>query len=255
MNYQDFIFLDFETTGRNPFTCQPTQLAAVVIDGRKLEIKESNVFKSYIAPIWDEEECEKLGLTPVNDEACEKSNITREMLQDAPSLKSVWKKFEQYVFRHNPKKSKWGAPIKAGMNIERYDAIIIDRICGGHFGKARNELDKMLAGGIIEKGVAAAVKKIEPYGLGPWDDDRQEETLFYPRDCVDLMRIIWMWTENMPEIKSLSMDAVREWLGIDAEGAHTADKDVLDGAKVLVKFLKLHRNYATKIKFRDSFKK
>ena len=80
-----------------------------------------------------------------------------------------------------------------------------------------------------------------------------EENLFYPRDSVDLLRIIWTWTENMVDIKSLSMDAVREWLGISTEGAHNAKKDVIDGAMVLIKFLKLHRHYAPKVKFRGSF--
>ncbi len=250
MNYQDLVFLDFETTGVNPYTAQPTQLAAVVIHGRKLEIHEDSIFESYIQPIWDEDECMRLGLQPVNDEVLEKTNISIEQLKAAPSLKTVWSQFQQYINRHNPKKSKWGAPIKAGMNIDKYDCIIIDRICGGHFRKAKTELDKLVAGGIIK---AEGVKLPEPYGFGPWEDERQEEALFYPRDSVDLLRILWMWTENMPEIKSLSMDAIREWLGLSKEGAHNAKKDILDGAKVLIKFLKLHRNFAPKVKFKGSF--
>ena len=249
MNYQDIIFLDFETTGVNPYTAQPTQLAAVVIHGRKLEVHENSMFSSFIQPIWDEQECLRLNLTPVNDEALAKSNISIDTLKEAPKLKTVWDQFRQFINRYNPKKSKWGAPIKSGMNIDRYDAIIIDRIAGGHFKKAQAELDKLQSGGIIK---AENIKFKDPYGFGPWDEDRQEETLFYPRDSVDLLRILWMWTENIPEIKSLSMDSIREWLGIPTEGAHDARKDVMDGAKVLIKFLKLHRTYAPKIKFKDS---
>jgi DNA polymerase III epsilon subunit-like protein len=284
MNYQDLIFLDFETTGVNPLTCQPTQLSAVVIHGRKLEVVEDSMFHTYIQPIFDEDKCMKLGLEPVSDEVLIKTHLDIDTLKAAPKLKTAWSQFQQFVARFNPKKSKWGAPIKAGMNIDRYDSIIIDRIAGGHFRHVRSELDKLHSGGIIPidgswmtarakneleswSGAEApdsvheflrrisnekAIKLPDPYGFGPWDDKRQEETLFYPRDSVDLLRIIWMWTENIPEIKSLSMDAIREWLGISTEGAHDARKDVVDGAKVLIKFLKLHRTYAPKIKFKDS---
>jgi DNA polymerase III epsilon subunit-like protein len=253
MNYQDILFLDFETTSVNPYTCQPTQLAAVVIHGRKLEIQNDSIFSSYIQPIFDEKECKKLGLDPITDEVLEKTHINIDDLKRAPSIKTVWSEFVQYVNKYNYKKSKWGAPIKAGMNIDKYDSIIIDRICGGHFRKARMGLDKLYSGGIIElNGVNFKTHFPEPYGFGPWDNERQEETLFFPRDSVDLLRILWMWTENMADIKSLSMDAVREWLGISTEGAHNAEKDVTDGAMVLIKFLKLHRHYAPKVKFKNS---
>ena len=227
-------------------------MAALVIHGRKLEIQEDSLFESYIQPIWDIDECQKLGLDPITDEVLEKTHIDIKQLQEAPSLKTVWDQFTQYVNKYNYKKSRWGAPIKAGMNIDKYDNIIIDRICGGHFRYAKKELDQLTQSGIIEK---ESVKIPEPYGFGPWDSERQEESLFFPRDSVDLLRIIWMWTENMVDIRSLSMDAVREWLGISTEGAHNAIKDVTDGAKVLIKFLKLHRNYAPKVKFRNSFVK
>jgi DNA polymerase III epsilon subunit-like protein len=247
MNYQDIVFLDFETTGKNPYTAQPTQLAAVVINGRKLEIRDNSIFKSDIQPIWDEEECARLNLQVMTQEVIDKTGITPEQLKTAPALKTVWAEFQQYINRFNPKKSKWGAPIKSGMNFDKYDSIIIDRICGGHFRNAKIELDKLQSGGIIK---AEGIKIPEPYGFGPWDNDRQEEALFYPRDSIDLMRVLWLWTENMPEIKSLSMDAMREWLNIGTENAHTADKDVMDGATVLIKFLKLHRKVAPTVNFR-----
>lgn len=286
MNMNDLVFLDFETTSVNPYSCQPTQLAACVIHGRKLEVHDKSIFSSYIQPIWDVEECKKLGLDPITDEVLEKTKIDIEDLKKAPTLKLVWNQFEQYINKYNPKKSKWGAPIKAGMNIDKYDAIIIDRICGGHFRKARTELDKLRSGGIIPIDgtnvitraqdeldswtgaeapdsvysfleYVAKIKPVtfpEPYGFGPWDSERQEETLFFPRDSVDLLRILWMWTENLPEIKSLSMDSVREWLGISTVGAHNAIKDIQDGAEILIKFLKLHRNFVPKVKFRNAFR-
>ena len=256
MNYQDLIFYDFETTGKDPTTCQPIQLAAVVIHGRKLEIQPNSLFSSFIQPIWNDEECVKCGLKPYDPAETKKfTGIEKTDLDGAPTLRTVWEQFQQYVKKYNPKKSKWGAPLKAGMNIDRYDNIIVDRICGGHLKKARKQLDLLLERGIIEEEVVRAAKKLDPYGFGPWDEERQEETLFYPRDSVDLMRILWMWTENMTDIKSISMDSTREWLGISKAGAHNAAKDVNDGAQVLIKFLKLHRSIAPKTKFKGTFAK
>ena len=62
MNYRDYCIFDFETTSANPNTTQPVQLAAVVVHGRKLEIKPGTEFQSLIKPVVDEEECEKLGV-------------------------------------------------------------------------------------------------------------------------------------------------------------------------------------------------
>jgi DNA polymerase III epsilon subunit-like protein len=50
------------------------------------------------------------------------------------------------------------------------------------------------------------------------------------------------------------MDNLRDYLGISKEGAHDALKDVKDCAEVLIRFMKLHRNLADKVKFKDSFK-
>jgi DNA polymerase III alpha subunit (gram-positive type) len=249
MNNQDLVFLDFETTGTNPNTCQPIQLAALVIHGRKLEIHPDSEFKYLIKPIFDEEKCAELNLDPVNDEVLSITGITLEELEKAPSLKTVWEHFQEYISKYNPRKSKWGAPIKTGYNIDKYDGVIIDRICGGHFYQIRKQLNLLLN----DKEIARLAKQIDPYGFGPWDSDRQEETLFFPRDSVDLMRIVWMWTENNPDITSLSMDSVRDWLGIDATGAHKADKDVRDGANILIRFLNMHRKFVPNIKFKGSF--
>ena len=51
MNYRDIIVFDFETGGRNPYSCQPTQIAAVAIHARKLELQPGGTFNSEIRPI------------------------------------------------------------------------------------------------------------------------------------------------------------------------------------------------------------
>ena len=254
MNYQDIIVYDFETTGINPHRCQPIQLGAVAIHGRKLEIHPNSTFCSYIQPIIDPEECARLGLDPFSDEVSQKTGITMDDLKDAPSLKAVWEQFQQYVDKYNFRKGKWGSPIKAGKNIHGYDNIIVDRICGGHVRNARKELDILLQRGIIGVEVLKEVKKLEPYGFGPWDDERGEETLFYPMGDLDLQDVLWFWFENIKDVKSLSMDAMREYFGMETKGSHKADKDAIDTAELIIKFLKLHRHYAPKVKFKGSFK-
>ena len=48
MNLHKIAVIDFETTGINPDTCEPTQLAAVMVDPRKLEIIEGSEFNTLI---------------------------------------------------------------------------------------------------------------------------------------------------------------------------------------------------------------
>jgi DNA polymerase III epsilon subunit-like protein len=50
------------------------------------------------------------------------------------------------------------------------------------------------------------------------------------------------------------MDNLREYFGIDKDGAHDAIKDVKDTADIMIRFMKLHRNVASKVKFKNSFK-
>jgi DNA polymerase III epsilon subunit-like protein len=66
------------------------------------------------------------------------------------------------------------------------------------------------------------------------------------------MNLVFYWFENL-DIKSYSLDNVRDFLGIDKEGAHDAVKDVIDSANILIRFLRLHRNLSSKIKFKGSF--
>lgn len=251
MNYKDICFYDFETTSPNPYKCQPIQLASVIIDTRKLEIREGSLFCSYIKPEFDSEKCAKHGFDELSDEVTKITGITKDNLVDAPSLELVWSQFKTYIQKYNPSKSKWKSLIKAGHNINGFDNIIVDRICGGHLRPAKNQLDYMTKNGILD---VEKVRIVEPWGFGPWDNDRMEETLFAPRDSIDLMGLLFMWTENLEEVKSLSMDATRDWLGISKEGAHKADKDVMDGAKVLIKFLKFHRSISAQTKFKGSCK-
>jgi DNA polymerase III epsilon subunit-like protein len=117
------------------------------------------------------------------------------------------------------KKSQSSAPIAAGYNINRFDLNIIDRLS-----KKYGNLNK---------------------------ENRTD--LFFPRDVVDIMNLVFYWFENNNDLKNYTLDTLRDYFGISKEGAHDAAKDIHDSAKILIRFLKLHRNLSAKIRFRDAF--
>ena len=271
MNYNNYIVYDYETSSVSPYRTQPLSLGAVPIDGRRLEILD-DVFYSLIKPIFDPEECKFYNLDPIQDEALEVNKLTREELETALPLKLVWEQFCHYINQYNCKKTKWTAPIACYYNGLRFDQIITDRIAGGQ-NRHLKMLDENLKSNI--KNLISAIKEDETiiktdqlqelfklstklftqnecWGFGPWENN--ECTLFHPRDSIDLMKMLFWWTENLQEIRSISLNSIREWLGITTEGAHNAQKDVLDCAQILIRFLKYTRKHAINTKFAKSFK-
>jgi DNA polymerase III epsilon subunit-like protein len=130
--------------------------------------------------------------------------------------------FTNYLDKYHSrssKKSQFSAPIAAGYNIHRFDLHIIERLS-------------------------------QKYG----NLNKEEKTsLFYPRDTVDAMNLIFYWFENNGDLKSYTLDSVRDYFGISKVGAHDALKDVKDTAEIIIRFMKLHRNLSQKIKFKNSF--
>ena len=130
----------------------------------------------------------------------------------------AWQAFNNYLLMYHysgsGKKSQFTAPIAAGYNIHRFDLKIVDRY-SKQFGYVNKE---------------------------------NTTCIFYPRDVLDIMNLVFYWFENIGEVKSLSLDNMRGYFGIDKEGAHDALKDVKDCANILCRFLKLHRNLSQKIK-------
>lgn len=178
-------------------------------------------------PVLDDERAIELGLDPIQDEALKVNGKTREELENAPDTKLVWESFCQFVNRYNYKKDIWNAPIAAGFNIDAFDNIIVNRLCGH-----------------------------EPYGFGPWDEEYRKNKIFHPIFAIDVMDYCWMWFENikMPT-RSLGMDAMRDYFGMSKEGAHDAKQDVIDCSEILIRFLRLSRSISPKVKFQDSCNK
>jgi len=218
MSYRDYIVFDFETGSRNPNKTQPTQIAALALDGRNFKLK--GTFNSEIRPILDDEKAIELGLDPLEDEALRITGKTREALAKAPLPKGVWKKFCSFVNKYNWKGTQFFAPIPAGFNIIGFDMIIIDRLCKAY---------------------------------GPYDKERQQQKIFNKIYKVDMMDNMFMWTEGDPAIKSISMDSLRDRMGLSKENAHDALQDVKDTANIMIKFMKTHRAVYRNLKIDKAF--
>lgn len=226
-NKQKICVFDMETDGSNPEICSPVQIAAVMIDPIKLEIIKDSQFNIDLKP-------EALDKDPDYDyhdsdvldfhakvKSCSKDDIL-ESWHNFPTQESGWKIFVSYLEMYHSRssrKSMFSAPIAAGHNIGRFDLKIVKRL-------------------------SCRYKNI---------NKENESCIFYPRDTLDLMNLLFLWFENSSDLKNYTLDNLRDYLGISKEGAHDAMKDVLDTSEILIRFLRLHRKLSEKIKFKDSF--
>lgn len=222
---------DFETDGSDPSVCSPVQLSAVIVDTNRLEIIKDSEFNTFLKPERIENHS-TADISVYSDsdilewhgkiKGVDKTEIFDSWTK-YPEQKHSWQQFVSYLDNYHQKnrktKSQFSAPIACGYNIIRFDMKIINRLSQkyGNLNKENNT------------------------------------NLFHPRDQIDLMNIAWLWFENLSDVKSLSLDNLREYLGIDKTNAHDAIKDVKDCAEMLIRFLRLHRNLSSKIKFRNSF--
>ncbi len=215
---RDIIVFDFETGGRNPMRCQPTQIAAIALDGRNFRLKGE--FNSMMRPIIDDDEAIAADVDPIEEGALKVTGQTRAKLAKAPLPKGVWKKFCAFVNKYNWKGTPYFAPIPAGFNILGYDMHIVNRLCKEY---------------------------------GPWDDKRQQQKLFHQIYKIDVMDDVWLWTEGDPNVKSISMDALRERMGLSSDNAHDALQDVKDTANIFIKLQKSRRAVYRNMKFEKAF--
>lgn len=226
INHNKICVFDFETDGSDPKACSPVQIAALIIDPIKLEIVPNSEFNIFFKPEVLEKNKDHVYTTDILDfhakvKGCSKDTILSEW-NNYPSQEQSWKMFINYLDLYHSKsskKSQFSAPIPAGYNIHRFDLKIIDRL---------------------------SVK----YG-----NTNKEGTsnIFFPRDTLDIMNLIFYWFEYNNDLKNYTLDTFRDYVGLSKEGAHDALKDVKDCAEILMRFLKLHRNLSKKIKFKNSF--
>ena len=226
INYNKICVFDFETDGSDPRACSPVQIAAVIIDPIKLEIIPNSEFNINFKPEVLEQNNEYVYTTDILEfhskvKGCSKDDVLKEW-QNYPKQQQSWNMFINYLDKYHSrssKKSQFSAPIAAGHNINRFDLKIIDRL-SKKYGNVNKE---------------------------------NTSDIFYPRDVVDVMNLVFYWFEHNPDLKSYTMDSLREYFGIDKKGAHDAIKDVKDTAEIMIRFMKLHRSIASKVKFKNSF--
>ena len=202
MNFRDIIVFDFETGDKDPHTCVPVFLAARVYGARNLQPVPGGEFKSLMRPRDDEWKLLK-------KDAMDFNKITREQLEAAPDREQAWKSFVAFVNRFNKKPgSPFTAPIPAGMNINGFDLVIIQRLADEY---------------------------------GPVDKQGRQ-ALFNQVFTIDLLPTLFLWYENQNCLPKFSMDTVREHFGLSGEGAHGANMvDVDQEGEMITRFLRLHR--------------
>lgn len=228
INYNKICVFDFETDGSDPKSCSPVQIAAVMVDPINLEIIPNSEFNINFKPEVLEADNNYTYTTDILDfhakvKGCAKEDVLNEW-KEYPKQQQSWKMFVDYLDKYHTrssKKSQFSAPIAAGYNIYRFDLKIIDRL-SIKYGNVNKE---------------------------------NTSDIFYPRDVVDVMNLVFYWFEHNSDLKNYSMDTLRDYFAIDKKGAHDAIKDVKDTADIMIRFLKLHRNLSSKIKFKNSFAK
>jgi DNA polymerase III epsilon subunit-like protein len=226
MNKNRICVFDMETDGADPKACSPVQLAAVIIDPLNLEVVKGSEFNINFKPETLEANENYVYTTDILDfhakvKGCSKDDVL-ESWKKYPQQNQAWDMFVSYLDKYHTrstKKSQFSAPIAAGYNINRFDLVIVDRLSTKY--KNTNKEGKT--------------------------------DLFYPRDVLDVINLVYYWFENNDEIKSYALDNLRDYFGINKDGSHDALKDVLDTANILIRFLKLHRNLSEKIKFKGAF--
>jgi DNA polymerase III epsilon subunit-like protein len=226
INYNKICVFDFETDGVDTDSCSPVQLAALMIDPINLSIIPDSEFNIFFKPEAIEQDDDYRYTTDILDfhakvRGCTKENILSEWKQ-YPKQQHSWKMFTEYLLRYhtrNSKKSQFSAPIAAGYNIFRFDLKIINRLSQKYKNVNKDNITD----------------------------------LFYPRDTLDLMNLVFYWFEHNSDLKNYTLDSIRDYFGINKEGAHDALKDVRDTANIIIRFLGLHRKLSQKIKFKNSF--
>ena len=166
-NNQKICVFDLETDGSNPDICSPVQIAAIMIDPKKLEIIPDSEFNINIKPeILESQPDYAYEDSDVLDfhakvRGCNKESILKSW-KDYQKQTNGWSLFTSYLNMYHTrtsKKSFFSAPIAAGYNIYKFDLRIIDRLS-----KKYGNLNK---------------------------EGRSD--LFYPRDTIDLMNMVFYW--------------------------------------------------------------
>lgn len=220
--------MDFETGSKYAHTTQLCSVGAVAVDLIKLEIIPGTEFYSLVKP-EDESKLEP--------EALAVNKLKVEDLRKAPSEKTVWTNFVDYVKKYKSSNSHWGNPKFIGYNHINFDLIICDRLC-------------------------------TKYGI---TDKEGIQNLYHRRDKIDMLGDIYRWLGFTDKLQSISFDTVREYMGMTTDPKvieimrtkfgctdteklnHNAFSDAYDAAKLHIRFFKLYKELSNRIPFEGAF--
>lgn len=224
MNHRWIIVYDLETDGPDPTTANPVEIAAVPVNPRTLEIKMDDTFEVTVKPPGiDKDDYFTTGVQKTIDwhastRGCSSEDIVSTW-KKGKSQKVAMKNFCSYLQKYHIEKDPvrriyFTEPAYSGYNVDGFDDIIIRNMCDKH------KLDYPFA----------------------------------KMGNMDLLHYITYWFENMPEPENYKMDTLKEFFGLQSHGqAHSAISDVVDTAKILVRFLKFARRQVSVDKFKGSF--
>ena len=224
MNHRWIIVYDLETDGPDPTTANPVEIAAVPVNPRTLEIKMDDTFEVTVKPPGiDKDDYFTTGVQKTIDwhastRGCSSEDIVSTW-KKGKSQKVAMKNFCSYLQKYHIEKDPvrriyFTEPAYSGYNVDGFDDIIIRNMCDKH------KLDYPFA----------------------------------KMGNMDLLHYITYWFENMPEPENYKMDTLKEFFGLVSHGqAHSAISDVVDTAKILVRFLKFARRQVSVDKFKGSF--
>ena len=248
INFNSYAIVDFETGGIGK-NCQPLSIGVVILDGRRLTIKENGTFYSLIKP-YDNKECIKYGLDPIDKKALKVNKLTLEELEDAPTPKQVMGNLINFMKYQTAKSDKWNGPIFTGWNTG-FDYSITQRLIHGNLAGdvviptklAPKNTYKQLG----ESGLAKSYKELkplkEPYKFGG-------ETMFRPFPVIDVGVIAHMMFESLRNPHRGSLDSVKDFLGFKSDGAHNALVDCLFTAEIFVRYMRIIRQIAPEIDYK-----
>lgn len=228
MPNKTYLILDFETDALDKNICSPIQIGAIAIDANKLEIIPNSEFYSWVQPDDVNDSDYYIKHKATLDWHCKNYNSSIDdflvKLKNAPTEKIVFDNFTNYISKYHTKPNSqtiFSAPILAAYNGYNFDFPILDRLC-----KKYNKINK-----------------------------DGEQNLYFSRDTIDILKIVTLWFTPIDEVKSFSMDSIRDYLGLSKAGAHDALVDIRQEAMILIKFLSLHKRLATQIPFKNAFAK
>lgn len=228
LNLKKICVFDFETDSADPHSCQPVELAAVMIDPRKLRRIDGSDFTSMMRPVdVDEEGYYEEHKDTIDWHARQLSKTPMEILESwkaAPLQKNVWADFKRYLNMYHVgdrRKSSFSAPLICGYNVLDFDLHIIQRLSEKY-----NDVDK-----------------------------RGRTKLFFSRDKIDVLHLAFYFFENLEDPSSYTLDTLRELMGMSAENAHTALKDVYDTGELAIRFMQQIRNTSARLNFKDAVRR